>query len=170
MVTKREIYAIIGAYGLGRVLPKGSTTKAAKLTVRSIARPLLAAGIGLAKRHPGVAVGTGLVAAHELGYLDPVYERAKPVKKRAMSKFNKSVKGGMSIIRASTSYGKKGTISNAKKAFAAVTKTVSKVWRGKSTPKKGPMSAVAKAAKREYLLKSRRKRPKPGTYAAMRRG
>jgi len=162
MVTKREIYAIIGAYGLGRILPKGSTTKAAKLTVRSIARPLLAAGIGLARRHPGVAVGTGLVAAHELGYLDPVYEKAKPVKKKVMSGFNKSVKGGMAIIRKSTSYGKKGIINAPKKAFSAVTKVVSKVWRGKSTPKKGPMAAVAKEAKRMYLLKSRRKRPQRG--------
>ena len=148
MVTKREIYAIIGAYGLGRVLPKGSTTKAAKLTVRSIARPLLAAGIGIARRNPGVALGTGLFAAHELGYLDPIYEKAKPVKKRAMSGFNKSVKGGMEIVRKSTSYGKKGIINAPKKAFSAVTKVVSRVWRGKSTPKKGPMSAVARYARK----------------------
>jgi len=148
MVTKREIYAIIAGYGLGKVLPAGSTVKTAKRTVFAIARPAGKVAIGLAKRHPGVAIGTGLVAAHQLGYLDPVYAGAKPVKKRAMSKFNKSVKGGMSIIRASTSYGSKGTINNAKKAFAAVTKTVSKVWRKKATPKKGPMSAVARYARK----------------------
>lgn len=148
MVTKKEIYAVIAGYGLGKILPAGSTTKAAKVTVRRVARPLLMAGVGLARRHPGVAIGTGLVAAHELGYLDPGYAKARTVKKKAMSKFNKSVKGGMSIIRASTSYGKKGTISNAKKAFSAVTKTVSKVWRKKATPKKGPMSAVARYARK----------------------
>jgi len=146
MVTKREIYAVIAAYGLGRVLPKGSTTKAAKLTVRSIARPLLAAGIGLARRHPGVAIGTGLVAAHELGYLDPVYERAKPIKKKAMSKFNRAVKKGMSIVKDSTSYGRKGVISSPKKAFGAVTKTVSKANKRQKAPKKGILKKVYTAA------------------------
>jgi len=67
-------------------------------------------------------------------------------RKKRMSKFNASVKQGMALIKASTSYGKKGTINNAKKAFSAVTKTVSKVWRRKKTPKKGPMSEVAKQA------------------------
>jgi hypothetical protein len=137
MVTKREIYAIIAAYGLGRVLPSGSTTQAAKVTVRSIARPILTAGVGLARRHPGVAIGTGLVAAHELGYLDPIYERAKPVRKKAMSKFNQAIKKGMAILKASPSYGKKGVISNAKKALSAVSKTVSKVKHGKPKPKRG---------------------------------
>lgn len=142
MVTKREIYAIIAAYGLGRVLPSGSTTKAAKLTVRSIARPLLTAGVGLARAHPGVAIGTGLVAAHELGYLDPVYEKVTPVRKKAMSKFNQAVKKGMAIVKASPSYGKKGVISNAKKAFTAVTKTVSKANRGQKKPKSGVLRKV----------------------------
>ena len=146
MVTKREIYAVIAAYGLGRVLPKGSTTKAAKLTVRSIARPLLAAGIGLARRHPlGAAAALGY-GAHELGYLDPVYERAIPVKKKAMSKFNRAVKKGMSIVKSSTSYGRKGVISSPKKAFAAVTKTVSKVNKGQKAPKKGILKKVYTAA------------------------
>jgi len=137
MVTKREIYAIIAGYGLGNVLPARSTARAAKRTVMAIARPAGRVALGLAKRHPGVAIGTGLVAAHELGYLDPVYERAAPVKKKAMSKFNQAVKKGMAIVKASPSYGKKGVINNAKKAFTAVTKTVSKVRRGKQKPKRG---------------------------------
>jgi len=67
-------------------------------------------------------------------------------RKKAMSKFNRAVQQGMKLVKASTSYGKKGTINNAQKAFSAVTKTVSKVFRRKKTPKKGPMSAVAKQA------------------------
>jgi len=60
----------------------------------------------------------------------------KKVKKR-MTKFNSAVKKGMSIVKGSTSYGKKGTINNAKKAFAAVTKVASAASKKKKTPKKG---------------------------------
>jgi len=57
--------------------------------------------------------------------------------KKRMTAFNKSVKKGMSIVKASTSYGKKGTINNAKKAFAAVTKVASAASKKKKAPKKG---------------------------------
>jgi len=143
MVTKREIYAIIAGYGLGKVLPAGSTARAAKRTVITIARPAGRLAIGLAKRHPGVAAVTGLVAAHELGYLDPVYERAKPIKKKAMSKFNRAVKKGMSIVKDSTSYGRKGVINSPKRAFTAVTKAVSKVNKALKAGKKKPKSGNA---------------------------
>ena len=185
MVTKREIYAVIAGYGIKGILPAGSTRKAARLTIRGIARPLGAAAIGLARRHPGVAIGTGLVAAHELGYLDPVYERAAPVKKKVMSKFNQAVKKGMAIVKASPSYGKKGVISNSKKAFAAVTKTVSKVRRGKKKPKRGNAALIKvwnMAAKltglvppkgphgKKYKLPTRRRTPRATRYEPTRPG
>ena len=57
--------------------------------------------------------------------------------KRKKSKFNQAVKRGMSIIKGSTSYGKKCTINNAKKAFTAVTKAASAVNKGRKAPKSG---------------------------------
>ena len=64
--------------------------------------------------------------------------RARLRKQRAKtSKFNQAVKRGMSIVKGSTSYGKKGTINNAKKAFSAVTKAASRVNRGVKAPAKG---------------------------------
>tara|TARA_R110001583_G_scaffold170408_1_gene323824 strand:+ start:1314 stop:1994 length:681 start_codon:yes stop_codon:yes gene_type:complete len=57
--------------------------------------------------------------------------------KRKKSKFNQAVKRGMSIVKASTSYGKKGTINNAKKAFSAVTKAASAVNKGRKAPARG---------------------------------
>ena len=59
------------------------------------------------------------------------------LKKRAVSKFNKAVSKGMKIVRASTSYGKKGKINNAKRAFSAVTKVVSLKKRKKKAPRSG---------------------------------
>ena len=75
---------------------------------------------------------------------DPTVRKAR--RKKRMSKFNAAVKRGMSIVKSSTSYGRKGVINNPKKAFAAVTKTVSKVNRGKVTPKKGILKKIAIAA------------------------
>ena len=60
----------------------------------------------------------------------------RPTKKR-LSNFNKSIKKGMSVIKASTSYGKKGTINNAKKAFSVVTKTASSLNKGGKVAKSG---------------------------------
>jgi len=68
-------------------------------------------------------------------------------RKKAMTKFNKAVKEGMKIVRSSNSYGKKGTISNSKKAFAAVTKSVSKARKGGKLPKKGVLRKVQSKAK-----------------------
>jgi len=71
-------------------------------------------------------------------------------RKKRMSQFNAAVKQGMSTVKASTSYGKKGTINNSKKAFAAVTKTVSKARKGRATPKKGVLGKVARAARKRF--------------------
>jgi hypothetical protein len=68
-------------------------------------------------------------------------------RKKAMTKFNKAVKEGMKIVRSSSSYGKKGTISNSKKAFSAVTKAVSKARKGGKLPKKGVLRKVQSKAK-----------------------
>ena len=58
-------------------------------------------------------------------------------KKRPKSKFNKAGSAGMKILKSSTSYGAKGKINNAKKAFSVVTKTASAVNKGKKLPKSG---------------------------------
>ena len=68
-------------------------------------------------------------------------------RKKAMTKFNKAVKEGMKIVKASKSYGKAKTINNPKKAFAAVTKTVSKARKGGKLAAKGVMRKVGQKAK-----------------------
>jgi len=75
---------------------------------------------------------------------DPTVRKAR--RKKRMSKFNAAVKRGMSIVKGSTSYGRKGVINNPKKAFAAVAKTVSKANKGQKAPKKGILKKVFTAA------------------------
>mgnify|MGYP003151214322 CR=1 FL=1 len=69
--------------------------------------------------------------------------------KRKLTKYNQAVKAGMSAVRGSTSYGKKGQINNAKRAFAAVNKVASKVKRGKKVSAKGIQGKIARAVRRK---------------------
>ena len=75
-----------------------------------------------------------------------VIPTARPKKKT--SKFNKAIRAGMVAAKASTSYGKKGTINNAKKAFSAVTKTASKINKGGKVAKKGALRKIGLAIKK----------------------
>ena len=178
MATKDQLYSIIAAYGLGRVLPSGSTRAAARTAVKgvlkagkivvpaagrataAVAPPIGRAALGVARRNPAIATGTALYALQQAGLLDPVIEPAQefveeevviPLQKsgrKARSKFNKAVSAGMKAVRSSKSYGKKGTINNAKRAFSAVTKVASKVNRGKKVSAKGVTGTIARAVRR----------------------
>ena len=64
-------------------------------------------------------------------------EIGRRIRKKATTPFNKAVSKGMKIVKGSTSYGKKGTINNAKKAFSAVTKAASAASKKKKAPKSG---------------------------------
>jgi len=102
-----------------------------------------ALGLGALQTQPGQDL---LQAAAERGRMDRIrFEQALTdltigVKKRKLktsSKFNKMVSTGMKTLKASTSYGKKNTISNSKKAFAKATTTASKILKGGKTAKSG---------------------------------
>ena len=65
---------------------------------------------------------------------DPMTMMRRP---RKPSAFNKAVKQGMLAVKKSTSYGKRGVIKPAKKAFALVTKLASAKKKKKKAPKNG---------------------------------
>ena len=145
--------------GLDIAVP-GFSRAAAKQAVRAIGPLATRAAPAVAGFNPaltGTAIGLGalqtqpgqqlLDAASEQGRLDRIaFNNAlaqltqvtiPKAKKRTKSKFNSMVSAGMKTIRASTSYGKKGTVSNSKKAFAKVTTTASKILKGGKTAKSG---------------------------------
>ena len=66
---------------------------------------------------------------------------------RKPSKFNKAVSAGMKAIKKSTSYGKKGTIKPAKKAFTLVTKLAAAKKKKKKAPKSGIRRRIWNAMK-----------------------
>jgi hypothetical protein len=77
--------------------------------------------------------------------------------KRKPSTFNKAIKKGMALVRGSTSYGKKGEITNAKRAFTMVTKGVSGARKGKKAPKSGIKRKIHTMAAKMYPKKKKTK-------------
>jgi hypothetical protein len=167
---EKAMAAIIGIDILAPGFSRSAAKKAVSLIARGappVARTTLAipgapqalgAGLGYAalQTDPGQSL---LAAAAEHGRQSRIrVERAvqdalalAPIRrKKRMSKFNASVKRGMAIIKASTHYGKRGTINAPRKAFTAVTKTVSKVKQGKATPKTGILKKVAASARKRF--------------------
>ena len=69
------------------------------------------------------------------------------IRKRAASKFNKAVSQGMSVVKKSTSYGAKGKIKPAKKAFSVVVKLASAKKKKKKAPKSGIRLRIWRAMK-----------------------
>ena len=70
--------------------------------------------------------------------------------KRKKSSFNQAVSKSLKALRASKSYGKKGTISNAKAAFKPATQQASRAFRGKPVPRAGPAKVAYTASKKVY--------------------
>jgi len=120
-----------------------STARAALPLVTNPYLAGTALGLGALQTQPGQQL---LEAASERGRMDRIrFEQALTdlevgagkVKARTKSKFNKYVSKGMSTIKSSTSYGKKGIINAPKKAFKVVVSAASAVNRGKKLPKSG---------------------------------
>ena len=148
--------------GTSRALARQLVTRIAPLTVPAAAAagPFVPAAIGAGLGYAALQTDPGqqlLEAAAERGRQDRIRLERKiqdtlalaPIKrKRRMTKFNRSVKAGMKIIKDSTSYGKKGVINAPKKAFSAVNKVISNVNKGKKITAKGVLRKVALRAKK----------------------
>ena len=71
----------------------------------------------------------------------------------------------MKVIKASPYNGKKGAITNAKKTFGMVSKTVSRVMKGKKVPKVRATGLIKRTIEKAFprLVKPKPKRRRGGT-------
>jgi len=104
-----------------------------------------AAGLEAIRRSPELAED---IMMQWEGAQEAVGAGALTTRKRKPSAFNKAIKAGMAIVKKSASFGKPGTFSNSKKAFATVTKTVSSLKKGRKAPKTGIRGRIARAVKK----------------------
>jgi len=70
-----------------------------------------------------------------------------PRPKRKPSSFNRAVSAGMRVVKKSTSYGGKGVIKPAKKAFSVVVKLAAAKKKKKKAPKSGLRRRIWNAMK-----------------------
>jgi len=78
-------------------------------------------------------------------FIPGIIEQFRP--KRKPSAFNKAVSQGMRVVKKSTSYGGKGIIKPAKKAFSVVVKLASAKKKKKKAPKSGIRRRIWNAMK-----------------------
>ena len=72
---------------------------------------------------------------------------------RKKTKFNRAISAGMKAVKRSRNGGKAGKLTNAKKTFATVTKTASKILKGRKVSNKGVTGTSARAMRK--ILKGR---------------
>ena len=81
-------------------------------------------------------------------FMDPLRERfVEAIKKRTPSAFNRAVSAGMKVIKKAKTYGGKGNIRPAKKAFTLVTKLASAKMKKRKAPKSGLRRRIWNAMK-----------------------
>jgi hypothetical protein len=68
--------------------------------------------------------------------------------RRRTSKFNRAISAGMKAVKRSKFLGKPGKFTNSKKAFATVTRTVSRLRKGAKVSSKGALGTIKRAVKR----------------------
>lgn len=178
--------AMAAVIGLDIARP-GTSRAAAKRAVQVLARGAVRAApvaAQAARVNPYAAAGLTGLAAYELGLLDPLaaptmqaaqtateaaqeilIERPERVRKKRRTTFNKAVSAGMKAVKQSTSYGKKGTINNAKKAFSAVNKVASKLNKGQKVSTKGPTGVIKRAIGKFFPKKKPVRRTNKTTYS-----
>ncbi len=139
---------------LGRIAPPAGRATAGLAAANPYATGALLGGAALASP-PGQDL---LEAAAERGRMDRIrFEQAMTdltqvaipkAKKRTKSKFNKMITSGMKTVKASTSMGAKGKVTNPKKAFSLVTKAASAVTKGHKLPKSGIKRRIMSAMRK----------------------
>ena len=159
--------AMAAVIGLDIARP-GTSRAAARQAVAMLGRGAVRAAPVAARVNPYAAAGLTGLAAYEAGLLDPLAQPAMQVaqavdevivqaparrRKKRRTQFNKAVSEGMKAVKKSTSYGKKGTINNARKAFTQVTKVASKLNKGKKVSPKGPTGVIKRAITRFFPKK-----------------
>jgi hypothetical protein len=159
---------------------RAAVKTAVSMVGRQAVAPTARAGLGLARRNPLAATGLGALAAYEAGLLEPleqpfeqavmavdeaVVQRPERRRKKRRTQFNKAVSEGMKAVKKSASYGKKGTINNARKAFTQVTKVASKLNKGQKVPVKGPSGVIKRAISKFFPKKKPVRRTNKTQYS-----
>ena len=84
----------------------------------------------------------------DLGIKRPRGPGAGAAVKRGKTHFNKAISVGMKAVKKSTKGGKKGKLTSPKKTFATVTKTASKILKGRKVSNRGVTGTAARAMRK----------------------
>jgi len=155
-IVKKVLPAALRVAAVPAASIAGSAARAALPLVTNPYLAGTALGLGALQTQPGqqllgAAAESGAQTRRDLDVaLFNLQAQAEYKVKKTKSKFNKAVSAGMKAVKAGTSYGKKGVINAPKKAFAAVTKTASRINRAERDNLKLPIKPKPINAKKIY--------------------
>jgi len=111
---------------------------------------------------PAIAERLGLLGTP----LAPTIDLYTPAvrRKKQVTTYAKNVGKAMKAVKASVKGGVKGTLSNPKKTFSTVSKTVSKIMKGGTRPRSGIGNVISKAVKGSYKKRTKRSKKKRKRY------
>ena len=174
MAAKATLAAAVTAGRAASPYLARGAVAAAPPVARAVANPYIGVPLGLAAggyaaqqyfEESGIQEDVNVARDKFLAALVPT---AKKYKKKRTSVYNKAVSKAMKAIKASPYNGKKGAITNAKKTFGMVSKTVSKVMKGQKVPKVKATGlikrTIEKAFPRLVKPKPKRRRSSSTTY------
>jgi len=179
-------YIVGRALPKGTTRMAAKATLAAAVTAGRAASPYVARGavaaappLARAAVNPYVGIPLGLAAAtygtqqylDESGkqeeinvardeFIAALVPTARKIKKRQRSLYNRAMAKSMKVIKNSAYQGKKGTLSNAKKTFGMVSKTVSKIIKGKKVSRVKATGLIKRTIEKAFpgLVKPKPKR------------
>lgn len=168
------------AYGVGRVGMRG----ALPLTMAMSAADAYRMGVEDGQKGPEYALqnvplfplvnpqfaeDVGIPGGGRVDVLTPGLATMKALskRKRKISAYSKNVGKAMKAVKASNKGGSKGKLSNPKGTFKTVSKTVSKIMKGGTRPRKGVGAVISKAVKGSF---KRMRKPKKTRSSRRRRG
>jgi len=175
-MLERDLAIFAAGGGAGAILARSPQARTlAAGAVSPLIVPALAADVAI-RRERSIPVRAGVYTVDQLiglaegaeqmhretgiPIIEPVIAPTIPVTKRTPNKFSKAVGKGMKALKNSTSYGKRGILSNAKAAFKTATKAASARLKGRKMPKSGPSKIAYKAAKTVYTDEILRRKKK----------
>jgi len=103
--------------------------------------------------NPQFAEDVGIPGGGRIDIVTPALRVRKKV-----SRYAKNVGKAMKLIKASAKGGKKGTLSNPKKTFSTVSRTVSKIMKGGTRPRSGIGKIISKSVKGIFKKERKPKR------------
>lgn len=159
--------ALIAAQAAGRLVGPAAV-RAAPYAGRALVNPYVGIPLGAAAgtyalqqyaEESGLQEQQNVAVAEAYDYLTTnIPVKGSKRQKQISSVYNKAMKKAIKAVKDSAYQGKKGVLTNAKRTFGTVAKTVSKIKQGKKVSSRGVSGVIKRSTSNMFLAKRKTKK------------